>query len=267
MDCHSGTSLSTQHYQAISPLAPCTDPPKQVSCLLYYLFFANDSVQTVSWMSVLPADSGIFLLRDLLTYPRDGKWIVVGVQQQHRKYCRGMRVTEAVRRKNKGGVIAVSAGEKYFSTRPLTIIKVQTEATARVYSSETQPDTEPTSWLVEAGWHCLIQFNLPGDLTGVTALSINCGFDSYLYVINISITLQAAPLSEIQERSSKRFKLEHNQINSVLIKKTVKNNCNSNLIHAAHASSSFLHSSRAHWKDLVTWLRSWRSACHSHPFI
>ena len=83
-------------------------------------------------MSVLPADSDIFLLWDLLTSPRDGKWIAVEVQQQHRKYCRSKRVTEAVRRKNNGGVIAVSAGEKCFSTRPLTIIKVPHEATAWV---------------------------------------------------------------------------------------------------------------------------------------
>lgn len=59
----------------------------------------------------------------------------------------GKSMTEPVRRKNKGCVSAVSAGEKCFSTRPLTIIKVQHEATARVV----QPWVSPCDWLKRDG--------------------------------------------------------------------------------------------------------------------
>lgn len=58
---------------------------------------------------------------------------LVEVHQKHRKYWQGKNVIEVVRWKKKGIVVAVSAEKKKsFSTRPLTIIKVQHEATARV---------------------------------------------------------------------------------------------------------------------------------------
>lgn len=59
----------------------------------------------------------------------------------------GKSTSELVRRKNKWCVSTVSAEEKCFSTRPLTIIKVQHEATARV----AQPWVSPCDWVKRDG--------------------------------------------------------------------------------------------------------------------
>ena len=92
----------------------------------------------------------------LLKISRDGKWILVSVHQQHRKQSQGKNVAEAVRMRNKGSVIAVSAGKekKWFSNRPLTIIKVEHEATARGKTVKLSLicDTRAASWLVEGSW-------------------------------------------------------------------------------------------------------------------